>query len=141
MIEEKIKKSLVKTTRSFWQFFPVILGVLLLVGFSLAVIPENFYRKVFFGDPLLDSLAGAVLGSIAAGNPITSYVIGGELLEKGVSLVAVTAFLLAWVTVGVIQFPAESLMLGRRFALARNAAAFFSAILIAVLTVLTMSLV
>jgi DNA-binding response OmpR family regulator len=46
--------------------------------------------------------------------------LGGELLAKGISLVAVTALLVSWVTVGSVQLPAEALMLGSRFALYRN---------------------
>ncbi len=77
---------------------------------------------------------------MAAGHPLTSYVLGGELLKKGISLVAVTALLVSWVTVGSIQFPAEALMLGRRFALYRNLLCFGFSILIAVLTVATLQL-
>jgi hypothetical protein len=80
-------------------------------------------------------LVGAVLGSVAAGNPLAGYILGGELLAGGVSLIAVTALIVAWVTVGVVQLPAESLLLGRRFALSRNLLGFLSAIAIAYLTV------
>ena len=67
---------------------------------------------------------------------MTSYVIGGELLKNGVSLVAVMAFIVSWVTVGTVQLPAESLMLGRKFALLRNGISLIMAIAISVLTVL-----
>ena len=67
---------------------------------------------------------------------MTSYIIGGELLKNGVSLVAVLAFIVSWVTVGTVQLPAESLMLGRKFALLRNGISLIMAIAISVLTVL-----
>ena len=67
---------------------------------------------------------------------MTSYIIGGELLKNGVSLVAVMAFIVSWVTVGTVQLPAESLMLGRKFALLRNGISLIMAIAISVLTVL-----
>ena len=82
-----------------------------------------------------DTLIGTLIGSISAGNPITSYIIGGELLNKGVSLFAVTAFIVAWVTVGIIQYPAEADMLGKRFAILRNVFSFMLAILVAIVTV------
>lgn len=44
----------------------------------------------------------------------------GELLEQGAGLVAVTAFLVAWVTVGLIQLSVESILLGKKFAVSRN---------------------
>ena len=43
------------------------------------------------------------------------------MLEGGVSLLAVTAFILTWVTVGVAMLPLEAKFLGKRFAVARNA--------------------
>jgi uncharacterized membrane protein YraQ (UPF0718 family) len=57
------------------------------------------------------------------------------MLQQGVSLIAVTAFLVAWVTVGFIQLPAESYLLGKRFAFLRNLTAFILAIVVAILTV------
>ena len=67
---------------------------------------------------------------------MTSYIIGGEQMFQGVSMLAITAFIVAWVTVGVIQLPAEALMLGKRFALLRNVISFITAVIIAILTVL-----
>ncbi|MCP4127055.1 MAG: hypothetical protein GY753_08345, partial [Gammaproteobacteria bacterium] len=84
----------------------------------------------FGGNDPLDALIGATAGSVSAGHPITSYLLGGELLTKGVSLVAVTALLISWVTVSSIQLPAEALMLGWRFAIFRNLLCFVFSILI-----------
>ena len=75
------------------------------------------------------------MGSVLAGNPVTSYVLGGELLTQGVNLVAVTAFLVAWVTVGFVQLPAESMMLGKKFAISRNILSFIFSIIVAIITV------
>lgn len=107
---------------------PVLVGVLLLVALVNTLVPKEFFSRVFTGHALIDPLVGALFGSVAAGNPLTSYVIGGELLEGGISLIAVIAFVVAWVTVGLVQLPAESLMLGRRFAVIRNVVSFVMAI-------------
>ena len=40
----------------------------------------------------MDPLIGALAGSISFGVPVTSYIIGGELLEEGVSLMFVLHF-------------------------------------------------
>lgn len=121
------------------QVVPQVLGILLLVSLFLTVIPPELYGTVFSGNPVSDPIFGAALGSIAAGNPVTSYVIAGELLDTGIGLTAVTAFIVAWVTVGVIQMPMEMNILGRRFAIARNLCGFLFAILIAILTEVTLS--
>jgi uncharacterized membrane protein YraQ (UPF0718 family) len=138
---EEIKKAGKKTWFNFKRVIPVILGVFLLISFLNAAIPEKFYSKLFSGIPVLDALIGAIVGSISAGHPLTSYVIGGEFLDQGVAFVAVIAVLLTWVTVGIIQIPAESLILGKKFAVVRNITAFVSAIVIAVLVVLTLGII
>jgi len=97
--------------------------------------------SAFAGELFRDTLLGSVMGSILTGNPITSYIIGGELLKSGISLFAVTAFIVAWVTVGVVQLPAEAAILGKRFALARNGLSFLSAVLVSIATVLTIEVV
>jgi hypothetical protein len=49
-----------------------------------------------------------------------------------------TALVVRWVTVGLVQLPAEALFLGRRFALMRNLVAFVFTIAVAWLTVQTL---
>ena len=134
------KQAFVKTINNFKQVAPIILGVLMLVSLSFVLIPKSFYAKIFYGNKIVDPLLGALMGSAAAGNPLTSYIIGGEFLDQGVSLIAVTAFIVAWVSVGLIQLPAESLMLGKRFAFLRNIVSFITAIIVAVLVVATLSI-
>jgi hypothetical protein len=74
---------------------------------------------------------GAVIGSFSGGNPITSYIIGGELRQQGIGMLAITAFLVAWGTVGMIQLPTEALMLAKRFAIARDGVRFCLSVVIA----------
>ncbi len=133
------KSSLLKTLKNFKQILPIIFGVVMLVSLVLTFVPASFYAKVFTDSDWIDPLVGAFVGSVSTGNPVVSYILGGELLSQGVSLIAVTAFILSWVTVGIIQLPAESLMLGKRFALARNAFSFITSLIVAYLTVLTLS--
>ena len=138
---QRITASLKKTASSFARVFPVLIGVMLLVSLMLVLVPPSVYGAVFSGDEIFDPLIGAAIGSIAAGNPITSYIVGGELIYQGVSLLAVTAFIAAWVTVGVLQLPAETAVLGKRFALIRNGISFLSAVLLAILTSVTLELI
>jgi uncharacterized membrane protein YraQ (UPF0718 family) len=99
-------------------------------------VTREMFSTVFTGNLLTDTLLGSVIGSVSAGNPITSYVIGGELLAEGVSMYAVAAFIVAWVTVGVVQLPAEAGILGRRFALVRNLVSFVLSLVVAIATVI-----
>jgi uncharacterized membrane protein YraQ (UPF0718 family) len=90
----------------------------------MAFLSAEFLPSLFSGGMGWDSFWGACLGSLFAGNPISSYIIGAQMLDVGVSIVAVTAFICSWVTVGLVQLPAESTALGWRFAVLRNASCF-----------------
>jgi hypothetical protein len=131
-----LKQAFLQTIRSFKRSLPILLGILMLLSLASATIPKSLYSTIFTGNQIVDPLIGASMGSIAGGNPLTSYIIGGELRVQGISMLAITAFIVAWVTVGLIQLPAEALMLGKRFALVRNGISFVTAVIIAVLTVL-----
>lgn len=124
----------------FVRTFPNILAIVFLSGLFVEFIPIQKISAFLGRGPLTDGLTGALFGSISTGNPLISYVLGGELLDQGFSLIAVTAFIVSWVTVGSIQLPAEILTFGRRFALVRNIVSFFFAMIIAWLTILTLQL-
>jgi len=143
MAEEKqmgIVASFHRAFKSFVPTSPVLLGVILLLGLFKTYVPARLISSVFRGGLFQDTIFGSAIGSVSAGNPISSYIIGGELLEQGVSLFAVTAFIAAWVTVGAIQFPAEAAILGKRFAIVRNSLSFVLAILVSIATVLTLEM-
>jgi uncharacterized membrane protein YraQ (UPF0718 family) len=127
-----VKRALV----GFSGTLPLLAGVIILVGLMRTFVTREMFSTVFTGNLLTDTLLGSVIGSVSAGNPITSYVIGGELLAEGVSMYAVAAFIVAWVTVGVVQLPAEAGILGRRFALVRNLVSFVLSLVVAIATVI-----
>jgi uncharacterized membrane protein YraQ (UPF0718 family) len=133
-----LKQAFLKTVQSFRRSLPILLGVLMLLSLAFTLIPKSMYGKIFTGNRIIDPLIGAAVGSIAGGNPVTSYIIGGELRLQGISMLAITAFIVAWVTVGVIQLPAEALMLGKRFAFVRNGISFVTALIISIIIVLTL---
>ncbi|MCK4649796.1 hypothetical protein KAT36_01050 [Candidatus Pacearchaeota archaeon] len=135
-----MKKAIIKAGKGLWKAFPMIFGTILLISLISILIPKSFYTTVFTKNIFSDSIIGSLVGSISAGNPITSYIFGGELLTQGISLLAVTAFLVAWVTVGLIQLPAESTILGKKFALLRNITAFILAIVVAIITILILEI-
>jgi uncharacterized membrane protein YraQ (UPF0718 family) len=136
-----MKKSIIKASISLAKVLPLILGTILLISLLTTIVPESFYTKFFNKNIIFDSFIGGIIGSISAGTPIISYILGGEMLKQGISLIAVTAFLVAWVTVGFIQLPAESITLGKKFAILRNLSAFALSIIVAFATVLILNLV
>ena len=131
--KDKFHKVFNKTWQAFKFVIPIIISILLIVAFVQAVVPVESYKKIFSGNVLLDPIVGAVFGSVSIGNPIVSYIIGEGLLQSGVSLIAVTAFIISWVTVGIVQLPAEAFYFGKRFAIVRNLSSFVGAIVIGIL--------
>ncbi len=127
-----------KSALSFFAMAPLLLGVIGLVGLFQVLVTPKMLASLFQGNPLTDTLIGTLTGAAAAGNPVVSYLLGGELLAQGISLYAVSAFILSWVTLGFIQLPAEIEVFGGRFTLYRNILAFVFTMLIAVLTTLTL---
>ena len=139
--QKSILNSFLKAFKSFSTSIPIFIGVILLMGLFQTFVSKKMISYVFTGESLFDALIGTVIGSISAGNPINSYIIGGELQKSGVSLFAVTAFIVAWVTVGVLQYPAESSILGKRFATFRNVLSFILAIIVSIVTITTLMVI
>lgn len=136
----KLEGSARKTLFSFFNILPIVAGMLLLTSLVVTAFPKELASSWFGRHTAVDVLVGAGVGSVAAGHPLVSYILGGELLSGGVSLFAVTALVVSWVTVGIVQLPAEALLLGRRFALYRNLICFVSAVAVSLLTVYTLRL-
>lgn len=129
-----------KSAKGFALNLPMLTGAILLTGlFEVFVTPEML-SSLFSGHPFYDTLIGTVSGGISVGQPFVSYLIGGELLNNGMSYYAVTAFILSWVTLGVVQLPYEYSMFGGRFTLIRNLLAFIFVLLITFVTVQTLQL-
>jgi hypothetical protein len=140
MIENQLSSSIRKSTKALLSAMPIIIGMLLLTSLAIKLFPADKASQWFGQWEFLDVLIGASLGSIAAGHPMASYLLGGELLAGGVSLLAVTALIVSWVTVGFVQLPAEILLLGKRFAIYRNSCNFLLAVMVAFLTVYSLRL-
>jgi len=138
--KSRIKQSIIKAGKAIVGSLPILFSIVLLVSLANVLIPKSFYEILFQGNYFLDPIIGSTIGSILAGNPVTSYVLGGELLTQGVSMIAVTAFLVSWVTVGLIQLPAESILLGKKFTVVRNITAFLFSIMVAILTTIGVGL-
>ena len=141
---EKKKRSCIRSLKdsvfSMLHMMPMILAIVGMVGLFRSYITQQMLVSVFDGNAVHDTLVGTLAGMVAVGQAIVSYILGGELLEQGVSLYAVTAFVLAWVTLGVVQLPMEASVLGVGFTWRRNLLAFLSTILVSVVTVRVLEL-
>ncbi len=138
--DSKIKQAFTKAVKSLYSIAPMLLATIGVVGlFQTFVSPETLHA-LFSGTIWRDTFVGTLVGGVSVGQPVISYIIGGELLDEGVSLYAITAFILAWVTLGVVQLPLEASIFGARFTVVRNILAFLFAMVTAMAVGLTMGL-
>ncbi len=127
----RVAKAARRTAITFARTIPIVLGVLALASLVTAAIPPQSISRMLPMESVLGPVFGAMVGSVAAGHPVTSYVLAGELMSAGASLATITALVVSWVTVGIVHLPAEAAILGTRFALWRNAISFVLAIVMA----------
>ncbi|MEA1975808.1 MAG: permease [Bacillota bacterium] len=139
--KKSIKKVFFKSVKGMSNALPMMFGIVFLIGLVKSFISFERIASIFTQNAFIDTTLGALVGSILAGNSISSYIIGNEMLNSGVSLFAVTSFLVAWVTVGFVQIPAEKETFGIKFALARNGLSIFLAIIISLVTVWTLGVI
>ena len=133
--------SFYKAFKSFGTTLPIMLGIILILGLFRTFISKEMLISIFTGDTFQSTFIGALVGSVFTGNPVTSYIIGGELIKENVNLLAITSFIVAWVTVGIIQLPAEAGILGRKFAFNRNILSFILSILVSMATVKALTVI
>lgn len=129
--------SLKQAALNIYYVLPMVLGVLGLAALLITFINPHSVQKVFTGNTYLDTIYGMILGSIMMGNALISYILGSELQHLNISLYAITAFLLSWVTIGYVQIPMEISFFGKRFVLIRNVMAFIFSFFISLLIVLS----
>jgi len=134
------KKALKKAFINFISITPMMLAVIGLVGIMQVYLSPEVLSTFFGYGSIADTLAGTVAGAVSMGQGMISYVVAEGLMEQGVSHYALSAFILAWVTLGVVQLPAEASVFGVRFTFYRNVLTLISTIVIAYVTVLTVGL-
>ncbi len=139
-IIQNIKTASINTLKNLWMITPMLLAVIGLVGLFETYITPQIIHSLFDGNIIHDTVLGTTAGAVSIGQPFLSYIIGGELLKEGISLYAVTAFILSFVTLGIIQLPLEFSIFGPRFTIIRNLLSLVFAFIISWVSVYTLTL-
>ena len=139
--KKSIKKIFMKSLKGLINALPMMFGIVFSLGLMKSFISFEKMATIFTQNKFIDTIMGALLGSVLAGSSINSYIIGNEMVISGVSLFAVTAFIVSWVTVGFVQIPAEKEMFGVKFTLLRNGLSVIFAIAISIVTVWTLGVI
>ena len=139
--KEKIKNSFQKSLKTLIDMLPIFLGTILLISLLNSLISKEIYLNIFKEEGfIINSFLGSIIGSISIGTPVLSYIIGGELLNNSVHISVITAFLVSWVTIGILQIPLEISIFGKKFTIYRNLFSFVFSILIGILVSLILKL-
>jgi hypothetical protein len=126
---QNIKKTFFQTLRSFKEMIPMLLGILLIVAMLKQSWTFDILNKYLSND-FLSTILASFFWSISAWTTINSYIIADSFWKVDDYILVITAFLVSWVTVWVIQMPAEIYFFGKKFALTRNLISFIFSIII-----------
>ena len=132
-----LKKAFTKAFMSFISITPMLIAVMGLVGLMQIYVTPDILSTFFGHGSIVDTMVGTLAGAISMGQGMISYVVAEGLMEQGVSHYALSAFILAWVTLGFVQLPAEASVFGLKFTFYRNVLTLLSTIIVAYATVLT----
>ena len=131
---EKSRQSLIVARQTLWYMTPLLLAIFALIGlFHEFVPPAMIHDWLGAQNHLLSLLYGGLAGAVAIGPPVASFPIAGSLIDTGAWPPAAAAFIVSWVSVGVLSMPVEAHVFGWRFTLWRNALMFLGALLIGLL--------
>ena len=133
--KKSLKESFKKAIIGLISMLPMLFAIILLLGIFDVYVTQDMLTSLFVHNNFIDTIIGTTMGAVLTGNPMVSYILGGELTSAGISLYAVAAFILSWVTLGVVQLPAEVEVFGMKFTALRTIFTFISTVLVSILTV------
>ena len=127
----KARRALKIAVKSFVRILPTMLAIILIIGLMSGFVPEKTISRVVGREAgLLGVLTVAVLGAMLHIPSLIAFPLAASLLEKGASVTSVAVFITTLTMIGFVTLPLEIRILGKRFALLRNALSFIIAILI-----------
>lgn len=117
--------------KSLQRVVPLLLAIFGLIGlFEVYCPPATIESWLGAGAGWQSLLTAGLAGAVAIGPPLAAFPLAGSLLDSGAWAPAVAAFIVSWISVGVVTLPFEASVFGLRFALLRNSFAFVAALLI-----------
>lgn len=132
--KEKTKKAFKKSKNSLKFMMPSILGIILIIGVIISLIPNNLIEQNFGGENVfISTIISAFFGSITLIPAFVAFPLVGSFIGMGASIVPAAAFLTTLTMVGIVTFPIEKEKFGLKFTITRNILSFIFAIIIALL--------
>ena len=132
--KEKTKKALLKGWKSIEGILPQFLGIILIVGITLAILrPEIISNIVGNNSGVIGVFLSAIIGSIAMMPTFVAFSLGNTLLLNGAGYSQVGALVSSLVLIGLMTFPLEAKYIGKRAAFLRNLIAFLFSIIVGII--------
>ncbi len=132
--KHKTKKSLGMGKQMAKGTLPEIIGIMAIIAWVLAIIPEEMIKNVLGGDSeFLSTIYGALIGTVTIIPAFIAFPLAKQLLAQGAFLVAIASFITTLTMVGFATIPLEKKQFGMKFTILRNLYSFLAAIVIAVL--------
>ena len=131
---DKTRQSLRVAGQSLVRMAPMLTAIFGLIGLFQVFIPADLIERWLGASSSGTALlTGGLIGAIAIGPPVAAFPLAGSMLDAGAWPPAAAAFVVSWISVGVLTLPFEAEIFGLRFALSRNVIAFLTALLIGLL--------
>jgi len=127
----KARQSLTAAHQTLVRMAPLLLAIFGLIGLYQEFVPTQLIERWMGAEgKFLSLLVGGLVGAISIGPPVAAFPIAGSFINSGAWPPAAAAFIVSWVSVGVITLPVEAHVFGWRFTLWRNALTFVAALCI-----------
>lgn len=118
---KKTRAALAKGLKALEGILPQFLTVLALIAAALALLdPATIGRFLGEGTGWVGVAVAGAIGSITLIPGFVAFPLAGELMRNGAGVTQVAAFVSTLMMVGVVTFPLEASIFGKRAALARN---------------------
>ncbi len=130
--KNKTKLALKKAWRSFENIMPQFLGIILIIGLTLAVLNPQIISKIIGAESGITGVfISAVVGSITLMPTFVAFQTSDMLLKNGAGYAQIGALVSTLTLVGVITFGLEAKYIGKKAAFYRNFIAFIFSFLVA----------
>ncbi len=131
--KQKTKKALKKSWKSFMNIFPLLSGIILLMGLVLTLLSPKIISNVIGGNSgFLGMLTTSIIGAITLIPGFIAFPLASSLLDLGAGVVQVAVFVSTLMMVGIVTAPLEIEYFGKKETLYRNFFSFIFSFIIAV---------
>ena len=129
--KDKTKQAFFKGCRSLSNMMPQFLGIIFIVGITLAMLKPETISSILGGSSgAFGIVLSAVVGSIAMMPTFVAFSTGDMLLKSGAGIAQVAALISTLTLIGIITIPMEANYIGKKATLYRNLLAFIFSIMV-----------